>query len=189
MADLTNLQGSTPVELINETSGNSATVNADGSLNVANSGVTTTPQVYSSSVSKSAVGATELMVMYVKNPNASGKTAYLKSVIVTNTHTVAGSWIRWRMYSNPTSSADGTGIAETPFGVGSGNTAVVTAFNTPTVSANGGLMLDMVALAGQTEQYDFPAGTYISPNNNVLFTAVADGTSRVGQVTLVWAEL
>ena len=35
MADLTNTQGTTPVELVNESSGNIVVVNTDGSLNIA----------------------------------------------------------------------------------------------------------------------------------------------------------
>jgi hypothetical protein len=144
--------------------------------------------LYTTSFSKTAIGVTELMALLLKNPNASGKTVTLETITVTNSHTVAGSWIRWRVYASPTISANGTANSVFTFAIGSGNTSVVTAFSTPTITANGSLLYDCTIVAGGSFTYTFPIGGTIAANNNLLVTAVADSTSRVGQVTVVWTE-
>jgi hypothetical protein len=148
-----------------------------------------TPVLFNTTFTKTAIGLTELMALLIKNPTASGKTVYLKALTVTNTHTVANSWIRWRLYSNPTISANGTANAAVTARIGSGSTAVTTPFSTPTITANGTLFYDCSVLAGSSIIYPFPNGSQILANNNLLITAIADAVGRVGNVTLAWTEL
>lgn len=147
-----------------------------------------TPKTFSASMNKTGIGTTELNTLFLKNPNASGKTLIIKEIIVTNDHTVANSWIRWRVYSNPTTSANGSAITVGAMNVGAGNTAVATPFNTPTSSANGNMLLDLTVIAGTSILEDYSRGFTVAANNTVMITAIADATTRVGSVTVIWEE-
>lgn len=138
--------------------------------------------------STTAIGTTELMVLLLKVPNTSGFFAQLRNIVITNTHTVANSWVRVRMYIAPTITSDGTALTEVPLDFGGGDTADLTAFGTPTISANGTQFFDMTVIAGQSQTFYFPPGVNLRANQNVLITAVADSTSRVSQITVQWEE-
>lgn len=143
--------------------------------------------VLSATYAKTGVGTTELPAVFIKNPSGSGKTANLISITIANVHTVS-SWIRVRVYANPTTSADGTAINRSTLDVGSGKTATCTAFQTPTVSVNGTRLFDFAVMWGTSFTYFFPPGTNLQANNTILCTAVADGSSRIAAITLVWDE-
>lgn len=143
--------------------------------------------VFSATYAKTGIGTTELPHLFIKNPSGSGKTANLLSITIQNVHTVS-SWVRVRVYVNPTTSANGTAVGRNTLDVGSGKTASCTAFQTPTVSVNGTQIFDFAVMWGTTFTYYFPPGVNLQANNTVLCTAVADGASRVAVVTLVWDE-
>lgn len=138
--------------------------------------------------SLSAVGATQLPFFLIKNPSGSGVTVKLRKLIYSNSHTVAGSWIRFRVYMNPTITSDGTALSEIALDVGSGKTASATTFLSPTISANGSLVLDLMCLAGQQSELDASDGVQLRANNSMLVTVVADGTSRIANLSCVWEE-
>lgn len=144
-------------------------------------------KVFAASTNKTGIGTTELPVLFIKNPSGSGITANLRGIVVGNTHTVS-SWVRFRVYSNPTTSADGTAVTRATMDIGSGKTATCTAFNTPTVSANGSLLLDVMAAYGSGASLVFPPGCGIRANNTLLVTAVSDGAGRPASVSLFWDE-
>lgn len=139
---------------------------------------------------RTGIGTSELPVLLFRNPNGSGKTVKLKKLIYNNSHTVS-SQLRLRVYINPTVSADGTGLSEVALDIGSGNTAGAEAFSSPTISANGTQVLDLIVLGGASaidEKYDFTEGTQLRANNSILVTAVSDGSNRIANVSLVWEE-
>lgn len=144
---------------------------------------------FSTSAVKTTIGTTELNFLFLKNPNASGKTLVLRKLDFGNIHTVDGSWVRVRVYSNPTSSADGSANTRSTLSVGSGNSATVTAFTTPTTSANGALLLDLVVYSGQSCVYDFQNRWSVAANNTVLTTVIADSTGRSCNMTIEWEEV
>lgn len=144
-------------------------------------------KLFSASTNKT-VSTTELTFMLLKNPSGSGKFFTIKQFIANNIHTIADSFVRFRIYSDPTLSADGTALSEPTLDVGSGKTATGTAFLTPTVSANGTLLFDISASQGRGTPFDFPDGFQLQENHNLLITIISDGANRVGAATLVWEE-
>lgn len=148
----------------------------------------TDDKVFSIVSTKTAIGTTELNAQFLKNPSGSGITANLNSITIGNTHTVNGSWVRVRLYVNPTSSADGSALTRNALDIGSGKTATCTAFTTPTTSANGTQLFDFVVLAGTSFTFIFPAGADLRSNNTLLITTVADSTGRSALINLVWDE-
>lgn len=144
---------------------------------------------FSACTTKTAIGTTELVALFVKNPSGSGKTLRLRKIVFGNIHTVDGSWVRLRVYSNPTTSADGTSVSINTLAIGSGNTSSATAFVTPTVSVNGSLLQDLVVYSGFSEVYDCDNRWSLAANNTILYTVVADATSRSSNMSLVWEEI
>lgn len=188
MADLPiNESDALPVIITDSTTATrQLTVNSDGSINIAVAQVT---NGFSASMVKTAIGLTELNTIYLKNPNASGKTLNLKKFVFGNIHTVDGSWVRLRVYSSPTSSANGTAITVGSLAIGSGSSAVATPFNTPTTSANGNLLLDVVTYSGQTETYLCDNRWSIAANNTLLMTVIADAAGRSSNINIFWEEV
>lgn len=144
---------------------------------------------FSASMTKTGIGVTELNALYLKNPIASGKTLLIRSFTVGNIHTVDGSWIRLRVYSNPTSSANGAAVTVGALAVGAGSVAVATPFNTPTTSANGALLYDAVVYSGNSQVFQANGLLSLAANNNLLITVVADAAGRSSDMTLVWEEI
>src|SRR6185295_4942246 len=102
-------------------------------------------QVFTTSVDFTLpTGGTETPAIFLKNPNASGKTLIIKKIIIYGVST-NNNGATIRIYSNPTTSADGTGQTESTTSIGSGATAVATAFTGPTVTggANGARLLSL----------------------------------------------
>lgn len=171
------------------------TVTAAGALKVDGSAVTqpvsvvvVTPLSFSATMIKTAIGTTELNALFLKNPAASGKTLIIKQIMTTDNHTVANSWVRWRVYSNPTTSANGAAVTAGKMQVGLATNAVATPFNTPTSSALGQQLLDDTSIAGQTTIQYFDREFTVAANNTLLVTATGDAAGRSGTVTIIWTE-
>lgn len=148
----------------------------------------TSDKVFSITSNKTAIGTTELNAQFIKNPSGSGITTNLRNITIGNIHTVDGSWVRVRLYVNPTTSADGSALARNTLDIGSGKTATTTAFTTPTSSANGTQIFDFVVYSGQSFTYNFDDNVGLRPNNTLLITTVADAASRSAILNLVWDE-
>jgi len=147
-------------------------------------------KLFAGTTQKTAVGTTELMAVLFRNPSGSSGAVRIKKMVFTNSHTVS-SFIRVRVYVSPTVTSAGTGVTEVALDLGSGNTAVAEMFLTPTISANGTQILDMQVpggAAGVTQTIDFPDGFDVRANNNVLITAIADGTGRILNTSIIWEE-
>lgn len=139
---------------------------------------------------RTAIGTTELNVMLIRNPSGSTRTVNIKKLIYNNSHTVS-SQLRIRVYVAPTVTGTGTGVTEVALDVGSGNTASAEIYTSPTTSANGTQILDLMTLGGaaaQDKAIDFPDGFQLRPNSDLLITAVSDGTGRIANVSIVWEE-
>lgn len=190
MADLTNLQGSTPVEIINETSGNSTSVNTDGTLatRANEQQLAAESKVFTMNWEVSSIGTTEIPVVLFRNPVSSGKTVKLIRLVFSNAHTVT-SFIRLRGYVAPTVTSDGTALTEGCTFLG-GAAGVATGFTSPTVSANGARLAQWTAAAfDQPTQINLDLYFILPENTTILLTAQADGTNRVLVGSLIWAEV
>lgn len=147
-------------------------------------------KLYAVCGSRTAIGTTELPVVLFRNPSGSTRTIKIKRIIGNNSHTVT-SGIRFRVYVNPTVSVNGTALTGVALDVGSGNSPSADAFRSPTVSANGSQIADITApsfLSGTSVDLIAVDGIQLRANNTLLITAVADGTSRVANITIWWEE-
>jgi hypothetical protein len=131
------------------------------------------------------------VAVYIKNPSASGKTLVLQQIEITCNATSGGTsaaLVLWKLFANPTSSANGTTATINTTSIGSGATTAMTAFTTPTVSANGTLLYASTATAGvPTVQKDMTIFR-LAANNNLLITLNGGVNNVVVDVVVLWSE-
>jgi hypothetical protein len=144
--------------------------------------------MFSLSSIKASVGITELPFILFKNPIASGKVILFYQIAISSSHVQSGSWVRFKFYSNPTTSANGSSISIGTVNFGSGSTSVALAYNTPTVSANGSLWNDISVLSGTSFLFTFPLGSKLQANQTTLITVVSDSVGREATASLIWDE-
>lgn len=123
-------------------------------------------------------------LLYLVNPNGSGKTIYLKftayGISVAN---VLGTL---RIYKNPTVSANGT--AQTIVSFGSGSTAM-SLYAAPTVTSNGSLLYTGVTgQNGNSLNVSFDFEITIAPNSSLLVTGDPGSNNRQAEVSMRWLE-
>lgn len=131
------------------------------------------------------------VAIYIKNPSGSGKTLVLQQIEITNNATSGATdvaLILWKLFANPTSSANGTAATINTTSVGSGATTVMTAFTTPTVSANGSLLYSSLAASGVPTQQKDMTIFRLAPNNNLLITLNSGVNNAAVNVTILWSE-
>ena len=147
-------------------------------------------KLFTAGGSVTGIGTTEVRTFLLKNPSGSGVRATIKQVGVSNLHTVS-SFIQYRFYVNPTITSDGTALTENTLDIGSGKTAGCQAFLSPTISANGTQIMQVIVPSGITGGslfVYFPPGFQLRENNNLLITATADGASRIASHGIFWEE-
>lgn len=152
--------------------------------------ILTDDRLYGTVAVRTGIGTSELNVMLFRNFTGSTRTVTIKQIVVANTHTVTSN-IRFRIYVGATVTTTGTALTEGALDVGSGNTPSAEAFSSPTTSATGTLVYDLTATAfGPACIVDVPDGfrLRVGASTNILVTAVADGTSRVANVSILWEE-
>lgn len=131
---------------------------------------------------------TESAFFFLKNPSGSGKKLFIDDVqcdIVTK-----GQEALFRMYVNPTSSANGTAATISSSYIGGGTAASsATAFTGPTVSANGTKfrVFSVGKDAGSTD-VSFNFGLEIAANNTILFTGTPSANNVIVAISIRWAE-
>lgn len=188
-AEEVNLRTAAGVELLGQQVSAASLPVVIASNNIVTVAPSVTSNGFSASMTKTAIGTTELNALFLKNPNASGKTLVIRSLTFGNIHTVNGSWVRLRVYSNPTTSANGSAVTAAALAVGSGATAVATPFNTPTSSATGQLLYDATVYSGNSMVFSSDNNLTIAANNTVMVTVVADAAGRSSNMTLIWNEV
>lgn len=147
-------------------------------------------KLFGAAAQRTGIGTSELNVLLFRNPSGSGKTVKLKRLIYNNSHTVS-SQLRIRVYVDATVTSAGTGVTEVALDIGSGNTPGAEVFSSPTTSANGTQILDLLTLGGASAQdgkFEFSEGCQLRENHNLLVTAISDGTNRVANISIVWEE-
>lgn len=129
--------------------------------------------------------STDNPLLYLRNPNGSGKNLYVKfcsyGIAVAN---VLGTI---RLYKNPTVSANGTAQTIVSFG---GGTTVALLTSVPTVTSNGTLL--HTGVTGQNSlslniPLDFELT--IAPNESLLLTGSPGSNSRQAEISLRWIEV
>lgn len=131
------------------------------------------------------------VAIYIKNPSGSGKTLVFQQFEVANNATsgaTTNAEVLFKLFANPTSSANGTAATINTTSVGSGATTAMTAFTSPTVSANGTLLYSGIVYNGTPT---FPKDMTIfrlAPNNNLLITLNSGVNNTAVNVTVLWSE-
>lgn len=130
------------------------------------------------------VGTSETSIFLFKNPNASGIKTRIFKILITGSAT-------YRFYHTPTITSDGTGLAEINQRIKtSPATAVATAFQSPTLSANGTFMFPLAATTQSgTIAFAMDHQPIWDANFNLNITAQAGGNNTPVNVTLFWSEL
>lgn len=129
-------------------------------------------------------GTSEVAFLLLKNPASSGKTVRIKKILFGLEN--AGSFSTYRIYRDPTISANGATL--TPINLLKGGSAsVITAFRSPTISANGALMI-ADNLTSHNPDHDPDLGFIISQNENILLTVDPATTNMQHMVTIYYME-
>lgn len=134
------------------------------------------------------IGTTEIDTFLFKVGGSGFAT--IKQIHFSNQHTVT-SFVRFRMYLNPTITLDGTSETVTPLDVGNGDSSGITVFSSPTIAARGNTFFDVIVpsgIAGSTLPIVFPPGFNLRASQNLLITAIGDAASRVASINIVWEE-
>jgi hypothetical protein len=173
---------------------NKLVVNTDGSINVEAHAENAALQktLYIASFDFTLTSSGEKMVLYFRNPNASGKIIKLVDATFGLTNTVSSEAIV-RIYANPTVTANGTAVTVSPAYIGGSQAASVALLTTaPTVTANGTQYFAAQTSGGANNNgfhYEFDQALILAANNSLLFTGNPDGTNRGLMVTLSWTEI
>ncbi len=129
--------------------------------------------------------STDNPLLYLRNPNGSGKNLYIKftayGIAVAN---VAGVI---RCYLDPTVSANGTAQTVVSFG---GGTTVALLNSVPTVTSNGTLLY--TGVVGQNSislSIPFDFELTIAPNHSLLITGSPGSNNRQAELSLRWIEV
>ncbi len=138
-------------------------------------------------------GGTETPALFLKNPNASGKTLIIKRILISGISTANNEAVV-NIYSNPTTSANGTAQSATTMSIGSGATAVATPFSGPTASANGARLISWQVPAAGNNTPAAPALAVdglirIAANNTLLITGIPAANNMNVAWTVIWQEI
>lgn len=203
MSDLTVDETQEVIVRAGSTSSNELEVNSDGSLNVNIISAPSTPpsantisqfvaqnKVYSfSSDLNMTTSGTQNPLVLLKNPSGSGKVIYLYKVIFgTNVTNVLA---EFKIYANPTVTANGTAITPISNNIGGGASAsIVQAYSLSTVSSPGS-NLNSFTISQNNSAFssieDF--SIFIQPDNSLLLTGNPGSNSREASITVVWVEV
>lgn len=139
---------------------------------------------------ETTVSQTEIPIVLVKNPAASGKIIRLDEVLFACQSNTSGA-ITTRIYYDPTVTANGT--VYTPIWgkcMTSPPTSAMNIFLNPTTSAFGTKTKTLHSMTGESLEYDFNDDPLIvDPNHAILFTLTCFGNSRPAGINLTWREV
>lgn len=200
MADLTETENN--IIRIEGPTGNDLVVNPDGSINVDGLSVgvdiptantiakyVEEGKVFSISTTQNMDSAgTDNPLVYIKNPSASGKVLYLYRVVLGLK--VENNYGLFKIFKNPTVTADGTSLTKTNRNIGDSNTSSMEAYYLPTVTSNGTEILSYINAANANSVEilkDF--SIFVQAGNSVLITGDPKSNGRPAVITAVWAEV
>jgi hypothetical protein len=178
MAD--NPNATVDVTIYSPDGGSGATVNSDSELRVSDDILRTGDlwqretnngkgfSVITPDITISSSAESDLFI--VRNPNASGKLIRFNEFMMTarkGTGQVVGDF---RVYRNPTITANGTSVAIQKIKPSQSASSVCSAYHSPTISARGTLINKFSIDVNHTEHRLISLGRYLEANNNQLIT-------------------
>lgn len=132
-------------------------------------------------------GNTESNFFFIKNPSGSARMLYVNDITVDVL--TKGHQATFRMYADPTTSANGTTSSITSLNVGGVTTSSMQAFTSPTASARGTRLRTFSS--GQDSNsliVGFNYGMLLQPNHTLLVTGTPEANNVSVACTLVWTE-
>ncbi len=128
-------------------------------------------------------------ILFFRNPVGSGKNVYLHKMSLGCTVTNVA--VEFKLFANPTTSANGTGLTIRNRDVGGAGTSTIALANSgPTVSVSGSqLWNSVIGQNGNSLDIDHEFGIKLNPNNSLLITANPSSNNRNVTVTLSWLEI
>jgi len=130
------------------------------------------------------IGTGENDFFLLKNPVGSGKTLRVYTIVGNIEGGGVGQVSTFRIYKNPTVTANGTAVTLTNKKFTGGNATVMQAFSAPTISARGTLIRAQTA-ASPT---DFKFDMLLSEGDAVLVTVDPTLNNTLHSVMVDWAE-
>lgn len=132
------------------------------------------------------VGTSETAAFLFRNPGGSGKIAKIFRTYLN----VSGA-VTYKFYHTPTITSTGTGLAEINQRIQTTPTAsVITAFQSPTASANGTLLWTIAGSAQTaTRDVEFSHEVVVNAGFDILVTAQAGANNTPITITFFWSEV
>jgi len=147
-------------------------------------------QMYSMGVVRNSAAAdTDNNIVLLRNPNGSGKTVYIVSIVCNNVTTNVTTI--FKIFTNPTVTLNGTAVTPDSRFIGNGAAAAITLINTlPTAT------LPTVSLVAITAGQNSAGVSLIHPytigivaNNSLVITASPSSNNRSVSITINWIEV
>ncbi len=130
----------------------------------------------------------ELPIMLIRNPGGSGSTLYIHTLGTNNE--VKSQTAKINIYKLPTVTATGTPETVENQLVGSATASVMSAFSSPTISANGSLLYSFATGANQNDlRRNFEFGAALPPGFDYLITGTGSNNNTLVDISFEWAEV
>lgn len=121
------------------------------------------------------------------NPSGSGKTLLLSKFVSTGYGKSIGA--TWRLYDNPTITANGTALTLINRKLGSSVTSDMNVYYDPTISARGTLLQSISASDNMTTIIDVKFSIHVPANRSVLLTLDVNAKNYPVGFNAAWAEV
>lgn len=128
--------------------------------------------------------------IFIKNPI--GNTKKIRIIRISLGVTIANVAVAWRLFVNPTTTANGTSQTPVNLNVGGGSNPVVTAevYLTPTVTSNGTRLFGYESGQNVTStEIIGDALVVLNPGNTLLITGDPLSNNRNTLITMYWTEV
>jgi hypothetical protein len=127
-------------------------------------------------------------IILFHNPSASGKEFEIQHIDISAVAVSTGAYVKIRLYSNPTVTANGTALTQVNATVGSVVTSGINIYSVPTISANGDLMSYQASQLMQPYRVEHWLGTGLLEDNRILLSAEATSNGTVISVTVKYVS-
>lgn len=136
-----------------------------------------------------ATSGTHNPLLYIKNPSGSGKQLYLYRM--TTGITVANVFMNFRLYANPTVSANGTALTISNRDIGHAwGASAMQAYSVPTVTSLGTAIHANWVIGQNTNSIDGVESfaLHVEANSTILLTGNPSSNNREAAIYIAWAE-
>lgn len=189
MADLTFELANKPVSIVDNASGNAASVVGNRlqvDAQVSGSSATLQGKKFRvTSAVRTKVGAPEGPVVLVRNPAGSGKNLIIDEQTLISID--QGVNLIFRTYFEPTVTAVGTALTIRNSFLGDATASIMEMYFEPTISANGTLV-EVDQARDNMVLHDIKGNMVIKPGYDMLVTLESSGNNKKWSVDFVWTE-